>query len=426
MKLARVPILFLAALAVAAPALAAPEVSPSERVRRNVVVRAGPDADSEPIGALFPGDEAELIGDVPGWHQVRLGDGRTGFVSKAWTIVRGEGEQVAAAPGPLKLHVIDVGTGLAVFVEGPGFTMLYDGGSQDDLADGPDNRIVAYIQAVRPGLQVIDHLVLSHPHKDHLELLPDIFDRFQVRNVWDSGTVNKTRGYCRFLKKVSTEPGVQYHDAIATGGNHRVTFSGKGCSGEVVVPQASMMTAAPVTLGPGSSMTILYRDATKHPDPNENSVVVRLDFAGRRLLIAGDAEGGDRKPPTELPSPGSIEGKLIDCCMAALRSDVLVVGHHGSMTSSRRAFLNAVGASTFIISSGPHPYSKKVLPDPEIEAELITRGDLFQTDLNDDDCIVSEAKIGPDNDESPGGCDNVVVTVKPSGSVTTVYNRSAD
>ena len=37
---------------------------------------------------------------------------------------------------------IDVGTGLAVFVEGPGFTLLYDGGSNDDIADGADNRLV--------------------------------------------------------------------------------------------------------------------------------------------------------------------------------------------------------------------------------------------------------------------------------------------
>lgn len=41
-------------------------------------------------------------------------------------------------------------------------------------------------------------------------------------------------------------------------------------------------------------------------------------------------------------------------------------------------------------------------------------------------CIVSEAKIGPDNDKSPGGCDNVVVTIQPSGSAAAAYNRSAD
>jgi beta-lactamase superfamily II metal-dependent hydrolase len=94
----------------------------------------------------------------------------------------------------------------AIFVEGPGFTLLYDGGSQGDPADGADNRIVAYIAKVRPGLKTIDHLILSHPHKDHLQLLPEIFDRFVVHNVWNSGAINKAQGYCRFLRKVMAEP----------------------------------------------------------------------------------------------------------------------------------------------------------------------------------------------------------------------------
>jgi beta-lactamase superfamily II metal-dependent hydrolase len=68
------------------------------------------------------------------------------------------------------LHVIDVGTGLALLFEGPSFTMLCDAGNQDDLADGPSNRVVSYIRAVRPGVTVIDHVVLSHPVKDYLEL----------------------------------------------------------------------------------------------------------------------------------------------------------------------------------------------------------------------------------------------------------------
>lgn len=50
-----------------------------------------------------------------------------------------------------------------------------------------------------PGLQVIDHLILSDPHKGHLELLADVFDRVNVKHVWDSDAVNKTCGYCRFF-----------------------------------------------------------------------------------------------------------------------------------------------------------------------------------------------------------------------------------
>lgn len=422
-------VLLLAGTTVASPAYAEPEVTPSERVRRNVVVRAEPSTSSAQLGALLPGDEADLVGEVPGWYQVRLQGGLVGYVSKTWTVVRPDGtsQPLASASGPLKLHVIDVGTGLATFIEGPGFTMIYDGGSQDDLAMGNENRILAYIQAARPDVSTIDHLVLSHPHKDHLELLPDVFRKFSVRHVWDSGAVNKTRGYCRFLQSVASEPGVQYHNAIATGGTHRVTFTGKSCSGEVVLPQAEMMSAAPVQLGGATTMSILYRDASAHHDPNENTVVVRLDHAQRRILIAGDAEGGERLLPGSPPSPSSIEAKLLESSLAELSADVLVVGHHGSLTSSRRAFLDAVGADIFVISSGPHPYSKKVLPDPEIEAELASRGRLLQTDLDDDNCeLVDRQKTGPDFDESPGGCDNVTVTISADGGISADYSRIAD
>ena len=422
-------VLLLVGTTVASPASAEPEVTPSERVRRNVVVRAEPSTNSAQLGALLPGDEADLVGEVPGWYQVRLQGGLVGYVSKSWTVLRTDGstQPLASASGPLKLHVIDVGTGLAIFIEGPGFTMIYDGGSQDDLAMGNENRILAYILAARPDVSTIDHLVLSHPHKDHLELLPDVFRKFSVRHVWDSGAVNKTRGYCRFLQSVAAEPGVQYHNAIGTGGTHRVTFAGKTCSGEVVLPQADMMTLAPVQLGGATTMSILYRDASTHHDPNENTVVVRLDHAQRRILIAGDAEGGERLLPGSPPSPGSIEAKLLESSAAELSADVLVVGHHGSLTSSRRAFLDAVGADIFVISSGPHPYSKKVLPDPEIEAELRSRGRLLQTDLDDDSCeLVDRQKTGPDFDESPGGCDNVMVTISADGGISADYSRIPD
>lgn len=413
-----------ACLFLAVPAAGAADVVPSERVTRNVVVRAAPTTQSEALDALDPGEALPFDADLLGWYRVRLPDGRAGFVSKAWTDLL-EAPALAAAQG-YKVHVIDVGTGLAVFVEGGDFTLLYDGGSQDDLADGADNRIIAYINAVRPGLATIDHLILSHPHKDHLELLPDVFDRFAVHHVWNSGAVNKTRGYCRFLRKVAAEPGVQYHDAIASSGAYQVSFTGSSCAGTVSVNRSAQMSSAPVPLGAGARMSILYRNAERRADPNENTVVVRLDLGSRRVLLAGDAEGGTRLPPASAPSPDSIEAKLLACCAAELRSDVLVVGHHGSLTSSRRAFLDAVGAGTYVISSGPFPYKQVRLPDAAIRTELLSRGAVFETNLYDEACALDATKVGPDADESPGGCRNVMIAVAPNGQLTATYNEVTD
>jgi competence protein ComEC len=426
MNLKLIRVCFALILSLFSGAAAASEIAPSERVKRSVMIRSEPSTNAPIVERLVPGQVAVLVEELPGWYQVRLVDGRTGFVSKSWTIIVGQDGAALASVSTVRVHVIDVGTGLATFVESQDFTLLYDGGSQDDLAMGAANRIAAYIRAVRPGLAKIDHLILSHPHKDHLQLLPDIFDQFAVSHVWDSGAVNKTLGYCRFLAKVEAEPAVQYHNALATGGVHEVQFSNTKCKSQIRIKQAAQMTANSVPLGNGARMTLLYRDARPHHDPNENSVVVRLDVGSRRILMAGDAEAGERELPASPPQADSIEGSLLSCCASDLRADVLIVGHHGSKTSSRTAFLDAVGATVYVISSGPFSYRGIVLPDAAVVEELARRGRILRTDKDDEACVNSEAKIGADADESPGGCHNVLITVKSGSVVTAEYNEIAD
>jgi beta-lactamase superfamily II metal-dependent hydrolase len=163
-------------------------------VTTGVIVRASASSQSAPIGTLVPGQQLELIGSVPHWHEVRLPTGAQGFVSKRWTLVIPTAAPptpaLAAAAPTFSLDIVDVGTGLGILVRGPDFTLIYDGGSNDDLARGPANRMLAYVRAVAPTLTTIDHLILSHPHRDHVELLPDLFGAYQIAQVWDSGRIN--------------------------------------------------------------------------------------------------------------------------------------------------------------------------------------------------------------------------------------------
>lgn len=342
------------------------------------------------------------------------------------------------APGTYAVHAIDVGTGLSVFVEGNDFALLYDAGSNDDSGRGAKNRVLAYLRAVRPDLTRIDHLILSHPHKDHHEMMDDIFDAYDVDHVWDSGSLNDTCGYRAFLDAVIAEPGVVYHDALGSGGNHVVTFAKGGkvsCHGRkrppgvVSVPRGSQMSLTPVRLGAGASMTVLQADGTKPDDHlNDASVVVRLDLGRRKILLTGDeeAEFGDRNPPTKPPRAGSAEAKLIALGAPRLASDILVVSHHGSMTSSRNLFLDAVGAKQFIVSVGPTEYSGTVLPDKEVTDELDRRGDVWLTNHDDEACEKSKAKIGPDADGKPGGCDHVRAVIDAAGGIQIGHFRPTD
>lgn len=225
---------------------------------------------------------------------------------------------------------------------------------------------------------------------------------------------------------------MQYHTATQDVGDEPVELAQKTCYGvqqseqTLTLKHAKRITNEKIALGQGASMTFLFADGSKRSNFNENSLVVRLDLGSHRVLLMGDAEAGGRKPPATVPSESSIEEKLLACCAADLKAEVLVVGHHGSKTSSRTKFLGAVGAQIFIVSAGPTKYATVVLPDAEVVTELERRGQVFRTDLANDACAMSPDKVGPDADGKAGGCDNVLVTIPANGPVSAEYRRVSD
>jgi len=399
---------------------AADRVIPSDRVTDSVTVRASPSSDSAVVGKLLPGESALFLSAVPRWYEVELDVGSRGFVSKSWTeLAPGPAAPApATSTGPVYLiHVVDVGTGLAVLVQGPDFTVLYDGGSNDDLRLGPDNRLLSYLALATPTLSRIDYLILSHPHRDHVELLPDVIGAYDVDNIWDSGATNNTAGYERFLRAVSQEAGVVYRTAARGPGTFSIpvlqsTFDishGPLLDSDEVVPLGASGLA---------SMQVLHADGSTHSNLNENSLVVRMDLGPVRVLFMGDSEAGSRDTWEQgTPDDDSVEGSLLACCAAELDSDVLIVGHHGSKTSSRRDFLDAVSADVYVVSSGPKKYGSVVLPDDEVITELQQRGQVFRTDLDDAGCGASNEKVGSDADGRPGGCTNIRLQVGPGEAV---------
>lgn len=324
------------------------------------------------------------------------------------------------------VHVADVGTGLAVFVTGPDFSLVYDGGSNDDLAIGDKNRFVAYLHAVAPSLAQLDHVVVSHPHRDHVELLADVVLRYPPKNVWESGAVNDICGYRRFLGAIATTKS-SYH----SGTKGDVDFGKPVCDDKlppiVHLEHGTPATeATPIRLGDRATMTFLHVDPkVRGGSFNETSLVTLLDLDGTKVLLMGDAEAGGRADPSSPPAETSVEGYLLAHHRALVDADVLVVGHHGSKTSSRKAFVDAVSPKISVISSGPMKYGSVTLPDPEIVAELTAASTVFRTDANDADCAKNEHKIGPDADGFAGGCDNVQIAIH-AGAAAGSYAHLAD
>ena len=285
---------------------------------------------------------------------------------------------------------------------------------------------------MQPQITTLDHVILSHPHKDHLELLPDVINQFSPHDVWDSGSRgNMTCGYWAFLQSVAASSSIRYHTVTQADGDENVSLAADQCQSaqvrDTTLRHSARIESTPVTLGANASMQFLHADGSPHSsNPNKNSLVVLFQLGPRRVLFMGDAEAGGRQLPSKTPSAGSIEGKLLQCCSQDLSADVLIVGHHGSMTSSRNAFLDAVGASIFVVSSGPHPYSGVILPDTAITQNLAARGQVFLTNVDDAACATSAAKVGSDSDEKPGGCNRVSIAIPMAGPISVVDDQTHD
>jgi competence protein ComEC len=322
--------------------------------------------------------------------------------------------------GSYRIHLIDVGTGLAILLQGHDFNLLYDGGTND--AGEKPLRVVSYLAAalgasgddlcvpkgghVPKGRRPLDHVVLSHPHADHGSALDLVVHCYDVKNVWDSGRVNDAVFYRDFIEAVGKSATATYHTALDVPENHEQTVKGEAIH---IERWKSFRESDVVELGAHAQFTILHAEAKKLPDPNQNSVVISVMLGNARLLLVGDSESGERLDPS---SPvGDVEQFLVEQHAADIRSDILQVGHHGSKTSSRHAFIEAVKPHLALVSSGPKLYGKVRLPDKEVIDELTRDGaTILRTDEHDDSCAVTH-RIG--GDSGPGGCDSYLITIEP-------------
>ena len=101
------------------------------------------------------------------------------------------------------------------------------------------------------------------------------------------------------------------------------------------------------------------------PSRNNDSVVIRLQFGERALLLTGDIETGAENALVRAPTD--------------LHVDVVKVAHHGSKTSSTEKFVASARPSVAIISVGQtsvfgHPHKEVVERWKASGAEVLTTG----------------------------------------------------
>jgi len=228
------------------------------------------------------------------------------------------------APGYFEVVVPDVGQGSAVLVRTHASLLLYDSGPQYGPGRDAGERVLApLLQAL--GERRIDTLVLSHRDMDHAGGAASLLKALPVRELHSS-----------------LEPG---HALLGTGLPHVRCEAGQqwerdGVRFAVLHPPAAAY-------------------ATRTP-PNALSCVVQVtDVQGRRLLLTGDIATAQ-------------EAALVAADAQALRSELLLVPHHGSRGSSSPAFLDAVAPTVALVQAGHH--NRFGHPTPEVLHRLGARG----------------------------------------------------
>jgi len=176
------------------------------------------------------------------------------------------------------------------------------------------------------GFKSLDAVALTHAHQDHLGGLTAILQNFHVRELWIGQEVSSPAMATLELqarsKGISVVHEVRGHN-----------FSWDGVQGKFMWPEPSP------------------NEIAKSPK-NNDSLVLRLQYGSRSILLPGDAE---KQAENEILSENQPE---------LLQSDVLKIGHHGSKNSTIPAFLDAVHPRIAVISAGEdNPYSH---PSPEL------------------------------------------------------------
>jgi competence protein ComEC len=212
----------------------------------------------------------------------------------------------------LRMTVLAVGRGSATVIELPdGQTILYDAGTS--LPSDTGRNVVGPFLNHR-GIRHIDRVYISHPDLDHFSGIPTVLDQIEA----DAVIINP----CFELKSSPRSPSRHLLELLSARGQSvqlldtsTTTWELGGVVFELLWPRG---------------------DCDPQLSSNETSTVLRLNYAGRSILLTGDIEGRAQRALLE---------------RGDLHADVLMLLHHGSLRATSVDFIRAVAPFAAIRSS---------------------------------------------------------------------------
>lgn len=316
----------------------------------------------------------------------------------------------------LKLHVIDVDAGLCAIVEAPDS----NGNPQYLVFDTGKRAVIKKkLKEILPN-DSLSYLVISHPDDDHYFYARYILENYHVETIIRSGFDRKHStqwaDYRSFIDTLST---IKKH----INQNARKTPTRK--DKRVRIGKKFSFGDAKVTLMSGFGNKYPWMDKIKlndKEDKNSISIVLKIEYAGKSILLTGDIVGTHNKDPKH--AVASEEFLLENQNRNSLDIDVLVVPHHGGDNACSISFLKAVTPSIVIFPSGKkykHPH--KDVAKRIIALESVKK--IFRTDygsnIGGDEWDWKNTTGGAGDD---AGDDDVLVEIFPDGTITSKYKNS--
>ena len=248
---------------------------------------------------------------------------------------RGEGE--------MRVHFVDVGQGDCTIVEFPdGKSMIVDGG---DEREETRMRILGYCRAL--GVETFDFAVLTHTDSDHAGGLDDVLNCFGAELV-----------YTPFLRSGKADVAFAAFLAAAEDAGAELRLSQMFEAG---LSRTRENFYYWMMLSPFSPEIADMPDYSEEESTNDLSAVIYLEYAGRTLLLTGDASAAveDRLVDAYLSTGGEAFAWKEDTdrgdvllCPRLERLDFLKAGHHGSGNSTGEALVSLCRPQNLFISCG--------------------------------------------------------------------------
>ncbi len=247
----------------------------------------------------------------------------------------------------MTFHFIDVGQGTSILLEFPCGAVLIDTGGENNAQFDSRAALLGYLDRFferrRDLDRTLDLLVITHQHIDHDRWVMDVLDRYGVKNIIDNGVHESSLGGTpmnemhQWLAELGT--GVGHRDILASDIDSKV-----GMTGPIIDPVGSCDASA---IDP--EIRALWGQVTEDMEsyghnPNNHSVVLRIDFGKSSALLVGDLEvlGLARMSDKFKANPGIFD------------IDLYQVGHHGSRNATVEYFMRAMSPKLAVIPVGPY------------------------------------------------------------------------